>query len=488
MYDIGLLNNIIRFFCIGVFTHYTFLKIINFKNSTTLKIVLILILNVVISIIYSFARQYLDIILAVIVYYSLHSIVLHFITKKKIGYSVFIFCIAFSISYVGLIISALIQFAPQRLLTINNWTINFIIAALIQAVLLYSFFKIKKFKHGFTFLQKQSSNEYIDIFILSASIIISFIFLLVGNLDTAVDDSVATNLLILLMFIATIMVAMVYKTLALNYKQKLLKDELLATKLEIEEKKIELQELEEENLAFSKTSHSIAHRQKSLEFKLNQLLLSTETAMEFDIADRIKSICEDFNSSLPLIELPKTEIIEIDDMLNVMQNECHKDNISMSVQLNGNIHHMVNNFVSKEDLEILIADFIKNSIIAINSSSNTNRSILVKLGLANTCYGLSVYDSGIEFNIGTLIDLGVKPATTHSDTGGTGIGYMNTFDTLKKYNASLVITEKNEPNGTDYTKYVAIRFDNEGKYVVRSYRSEKIIAENRADRLIIEFL
>ena len=75
-----------------------------------------------------------------------------------------------------------------------------------------------------------------------------------------------------------------------------------------------------------------------------------------------------FRKLYTLSELPKTDIVEIDDMLKFQQHECMKNNIDFDFQINGNIFHMINTFISKEDLEILLADHIKNSIIAVNFS------------------------------------------------------------------------------------------------------------------------
>ena len=120
---------------------------------------------------------------------------------------------------------------------------------------------------------------------------------------------------------------------------------------------------------------------------------------------------------------------------------------------------MTNNIINKEELEILLSDHIKDAIIAINHSENINRSILVKLGKIDRTYSLYIYDSGIEFEKETLSNLGKKPITTHAEEGGTGMGFMNTFDTLRKYEASLIINEYNKPSKDNYTKVIIIKFD-----------------------------
>ena len=126
--------------------------------------------------------------------------------------------------------------------------------------------------------------------------------------------------------------------------------------------------------------------------------------------------------------------------------------------------------ISKEDLEILIADHVKDAIIAINHSDNEYRSILVRLGKIDNFYSLYIYDSGIEFEEETLANLGKRPCTTHAEDGGTGFGFMNTFDTLKKYSASLIIKELSKPSKANYTKIVIIKFDGENNFKIESYK------------------
>ena len=160
-----------------------------------------------------------------------------------------------------------------------------------------------------------------------------------------------------------------------------------------------------------------------------------------------------------------------------MQSECKKNKIDFELQLKGNIHYMTNNLIAKQDLETLLADHIKNAIIAINHTDNINRSILVRLGKIDEVYGLYIYDSGTEFEQETLENLGKRPSTTHKDEGGTGMGFMNTFDTLRKCNASLIIEEYNEPSKDNYTKALIIKFDNKNEFKIKSYRQNEKLLE-----------
>ena len=50
------------------------------------------------------------------------------------------------------------------------------------------------------------------------------------------------------------------------------------------------------------------------------------------------------------------------------------------------------------------------------------------------------------------------------------MGFMNTFDTLRKHNASLIINEIGAPSKDNYTKVLMIKFDNKNEFKITSYR------------------
>ena len=318
---------------------------------------------------------------------------------------------------------------------------------------------------------------------MNISIIVLFFAIIISNYNIEITDKVGIGFIIcsIMMFVT------IQKSLQLYYKQKLLIQDLNETKEELEQKKQEIKELEKENLNFSKISHSIAHKQKSLEYKLNELMLKNEITSDMDLKDRLKSITKELQQET-IVELVKTNIPEIDDILSYMQSECSKNKIDFQIQLSGNIHYMINNFIDKEKLEILLADHIKNAIIAIRHSDNSNKSILVRLGMIEGIYSLYVYDSGIEFEVDTLANLGKKPSTTHADDGGTGMGFMNTFDTLKEYQASLIIKEYGKQTKEDYTKAIIVKFDHKNEYKICTYRVEEINKKETSKNLIVEKL
>ena len=472
--------DIIKIFFIILFTFYIENKNIGNKINTKNRFI-ILVLLVIITLISKFIKNVHGFIYYIISLVLLLSLMTAKMSKNNIGYSILTVTISLSINYILFLISVALNFIPNAILNINNNLLSLISIIIVYSLLIYIFSKIKRFKNGFIFLKGKLKNEYIDILILNISItiLLGVVLLSINDTFTARTSGVSLVIFSIIMFIT------IQKSLQLYYKQQLQQREIEEMKKEIKQKDEEISKLEQENLNFSKTSHSIAHKQRSLEHKLNQLIMQNETAEEIDIKDRINNIQSELNKNT-IVQLKETGIEQIDDMLKYMQSECTKNKIDFDLKINGNIHHMTNKYVEKETLEILLADLVKNAIIAINYSKNINKSILVKLGIIDGIYSIYVYDSGIEFEINTLINLGKKPSTTHADSGGTGMGFMNTFDSLNKYNASIQINEIGKESKDNYTKYIAIKFDNKHEFKINSYRKEEIEKLNNNKDIILE--
>lgn len=455
-----------KIYCISIYIYYIAFKIMNETLKNKKGVIFNFLIIAIVALIHLKIKSISNLFYSIIFLIFILSIMIAVVTKRNIGYSICVTTISASIGFILFFFAVSISFLPNAILGIKNNFIGLVILIIIYAILIYMFLKIKRFKKGFIFLQKRIGNEYFDILILNMSVIILFAVIILSNYDKVLTRRLFIGFIIF----SIIMFVTIQKSLQLYYKQKLLIQDLEETKKELENKKQEIEELEKENLNFSKTSHSLAHKQKSLEYKINQLLTNSETASEIDIRDRVNNLSKEIYKEAETVQLSKTEIPEIDDMLEYMQSECIKNKIEFELQINGNIHYMVNNLISKKDLEILIADHIKNAIIAINHSNNINRSILVKIGKIDNIYSLYIYDSGIEFEKETLSKLGKEPSTTYREEGGTGMGFMNTFDTLEKYEASLIINEYNKPSPDNYTKSIVIKFDKNKEFKIKSYR------------------
>ena len=461
------LEYFIKIMVISAFTLKLNYKILGIHEKSVLNVVKLAIILICSNVICAMIEDVTNSTISVLFLDIFVSLILSYKINNNLGYSVLVSTISLSINYVIYLISVIINFIIFRTLNISNEQIALISILIIFSVLVMILCNVKRVKNGVTFLKNNENNEYLGMFILNISYVVFLAIIVLNSIDKR-------SILIYVIIFSIIMFISIQKSLQLYYKQKLQERETAEIKEELNSKAKEIEELEKENLRLSKANHSILHKQKSLEYELSQALLKNETMDKKEIKTKLQDISKEIPKETAPIELTKTNIKEIDNMLKYMQAECTKNKIDFELQINGNIHHMINKYIGKEELEILLADHIKNAIIAINHSNNINKNILVRIGIIDGLYSLYIYDSGIEFEVETLKNLGIKPSTTHADDGGTGMGFMNTFDTLKKYNASMEIHEYGKPSKDNFTKVIKIIFNNKHEYKISSYREKEI--------------
>ena len=203
-----------------------------------------------------------------------------------------------------------------------------------------------------------------------------------------------------------------------------------------------------------------------------------------EITDLIRGLSEEYSMELfdNISVENKTGILSIDNLLEYFKLVCNKHNISYSVIVKTSIKEIIPNVIHINLLEVLISDMLNNSIIAINHSSTETRSILVKFDFLD-CLQICIYDTGIPFEIDTLVKLGKERVTTHINDGGNGIGFFTTFRTLRKTNGSIVI-EEYEKNKSKYSKCIIFKFDNKGEYIICSYRYKDIMNQSNGGIII----
>lgn len=467
--QLELVVDIIKMFFIILYTYYIEIKIID-RKTKEINTILMYIVFVPLAILTKTIKDTYGYLYSIVILIVVISFLIKRLMKLNLGYTLIVTTISLSINYVIFFVSIAINFIPNIIFKIDNNFVSLVGVISIYSILVYIILKIKRLKKGIIFLQKKFKDEYTDIIVFNISLLLLLFIMYISNYTRIVTKTLGFYFIIF----SIIMFITIQKSLQLYYKQKLQEREVEEIKEELKNKDKEIEELEKENLKLNKKNHSIAHKQKSLEYELEQMGLNNQIMDKNHVKEKIEGLSKEMQNETVSIELTKTNIDKIDSMLKYMQSECVKNKIDFQLQVSGNIHHMINKHIEKEDLEILIADLIKNAIIAINHSENINKSILVRLGLIDGAYSLYVYDSGIEFEIDTLINLGIKPSTTHAKDGGTGMGLMNTFDTLKKYKASLIIDEYGKPVKDNFTKVIKIIFDSKSEYKIVSYRKKNI--------------
>ena len=482
------IDTVIKMFIINLFVFILFFKISN-QKCNYLKI---FVGSVMLSVIYVIEKNYIndDIFVLIISTYLMQNVFLWIILSNKNCIIVGNF-ISNTVVYILYSLSLIIEIAIKMIFSIEfdirNQTIDLILALAIEAIFLKCIMNLKRIKNGLSFLKDQVENEYFALMFMEISANIIFIYCIFVNSN----DEFSWNILAMFFVLSIIMVIMIQRTLALYYKQKLLAKNIEDYKSEIALKDAQIKSLSDEKYKISKLNHEFYNRQKALIHKVEEITsMNTEIADELDLSKQINDLTKEYTDKAQEIKtldkLPTTGIVEIDDMFKYMQSECDSKKIQFNLKINGNIYHMINNKIPQSRLVTLIGDHLRDAIIAIDFSNNTFKSILAVLGENNGVYEFCVFDTGIEFKIDTLLNLGLKPATTHKDSGGTGIGFMTTFETMKETKASLIIDEMREMSNTDYTKSVTIRFDGKNEYRIKSYRSDEIKKKMKDNRIIIE--
>ncbi|MGN1301890.1 MAG: DUF2614 family zinc ribbon-containing protein [Clostridia bacterium] len=485
-----ILSNFIKIFMVILLTYFVYTKIINYRNNiyTTIFIITYSVIN---STMYGILIHYLNPLNVIFIIYIVYAYVIdEVIIKSKSNYIAFL--IAAIISYILYFISTLISgiillvFIPRD----NSFKnpISLILIPVISVSLLNYIFKIKRFKNGVNFLNSTKINRKTLIYtaFFTGVIILSF-----GLYQKT--NNVMTNTCIFLgtVLIAISLIIWIKTQITKTYKSKMRDRTIEIQKTEIDEQTKLIEEIKAENLKLATAVHKYNSKFESLEHAMKRTLsLDSKTEFANEISVILKESEETLKNFAKEVEvntnkLPLTNIHGIDKMFKYMQEEAAKDNINFDLKINESITPLIENIIPKEKFEILIGDHLKDAIIAIKASDATYKSILVTLGLVEGIYEFSIYDTGIEFEIDTLLKLGEEQVTTHKNEGGSGIGFMTTFETLKECKASLVIEEYN-PETTNYTKSVTIKFDGKNEYKICSYRAEKIKEQKSKRRIIIE--
>ena len=477
MADLNNIKNLIAFLekSFTIFAvQMTVFKILNYKVKFSLKNVFGCLSLVLLCFVVQILNSKIDFLYRMIILIFLQSCISTVLTKRNLGTNIVLVTISLALNYAILFMAIIIVFfINNKLIPIENDIISFLIIILIDVIILGFLFKSKRLKYGVISLQNNISNDYVELIILSISIGILYI----GMIFYDMQIFVIRDFMFIFIIFAALMFITIQKSLQLYYKQKMLIKELDETKEDLARAENKIKILEKENIEESKKRHTIIHKQKSIEYKLEEMLTKTEMSTEeaAEVRERLEKLNKEIYTEKEVMELDKTGISSIDDMLKYMQSECVKNKIDFTLQIKGNIHYMVHNLVKEEELETLLADHIKDAIIAINHTDNANRSILVRLGNIDDIYSLYIYDSGVEFKPEVLESLGKKPCTTYANEGGTGMGFMNTFDTVRKHKASLIIEEIGKPVKDNYTKVIIIKFDKKNEFKVKSYHEiEKV--------------
>lgn len=484
---------IIKMFFINICSNYTMIKINNYRNITLLQKCLLLMMDILFAVVYLILRQRLEILIAFIFCYFLYSLAISLTVNTNILHGLVSNIISVSFSLIAMFVLTIINFIIYKLMFFDitiETIIEYVTIGIIQFLLIYLFFKIERFKYGFSFLQgKETMNKEntSKIGILVSSIIIAISLVL-----STYSRTTSKILIAILILGGILMIYWIKKSITKYYKEKMKERTVEIQQEQIKQQDEKIKNLQTELADVLQINHKYSHRISAMEKAVTKLGTKLQANEEFaeecgDILSSIKKLSKEYKEEVASViketKLPKTNIFSIDNLLEYMKQESEKDKIDFELNLDFDISEILETKIPQSKLETMIADHIRDAIIAINCSDNKKRKIKVVLDKEDNNYQIKFYDTGIEFEIETLSNLGLKRITTHKSAGGSGIGFMTTFETLKQCKASLIIEEYSD---LEYTKAVIIKFDNKNEYRIHSYRAEEIKNKIKDNRIIIE--
>ncbi len=428
MFILNNLNNIVKVCIMNILVYVNYIKLIDYKQNNLIKTIVIICFCLVQELISLLLIQYLPKSLLMLISYLLYGIIIATITKTKYKYSVVLTFISLTITYLLYMISIAITAVSLKLVYRDmpeDSILILLIGMCVEILAINLLFKLKRFKNGIPFLKNEEKVNNIGIIGVIFIGIVLIIYSIIPNTTHTGYIFIGLSIEAICLFI------WLKKKITLYYKQKLKEQTVADLQNEIKEKDNKINEILEENKEIATINHKYSSRIKALEEFSSKIVskpelvekMKTEFGEDYTaFAEQIKKISQEYSNEMKIKvtkenAIPKTGIFGIDTLLEHMSTEATKSNISLDVKINASINYMVENIISESALETLLGDHIKDAIIAISCSNNTNRRILVVISIVDKCYEINFYDTGIEFEIDTLIKLGKEQITTHKETG-----------------------------------------------------------------------
>ena len=272
------------------------------------------------------------------------------------------------------------------------------------------------------------------------------------------------------------------------YKNKLQDRMDEYTQKEMEDKDKRIERLEAEVTALAKQVHRDNHLMTSVDRSVQDLAACDSAEQREQIIGEIHTLYMERNDSIAKEQqknkiLPSTGFALVDSSLSEMYVKAAARGISFDLTVSEEPYYLVNNIISQTDLHTLLCDHIKDAIIAVESAGITDGRILVTIEKKDSIFEIAIRDNGVDFEADTLARIGKEQVTTHADDGGSGIGFMTTFETLHKTKGSLIITEYEQK--TPFSKSIAFVFDGLNRFVISTYRKEELEKGIDRDDLLI---
>ena len=383
--------------------------------------------------------------------------------------------IAFGFEYISVIISGVVFFLLGYI-KMNIFTSVF--GCVIQIMLCLVFSRLKIIRKGFLYF---TDEDHFGVGLLISGYILIFSLSLTQYSDIKFD--LGFTFLAGIPLIVVGLILWIRSIVKRYYKNKLQDRMDEYTQKEMEDKDKRIERLEAEVTALAKQVHRDNHLMTSVDRSVQELAACDSAEQREQIVGEIHTLYLERNDSIAKEQrknkiLPSTGFALIDSSLSELYVKAAARGISFDLTVSEEPYYLVNNIISQTDLQTLLCDHIKDAIIAVESAGIADGRILVTIEKKDSIFEIAIRDNGVDFDVDTLARIGKEQVTTHADDGGSGIGFMTTFETLHKTKGSLIITEYEQK--TPFSKSVAFVFDGLNRFVISTYRKEEL--EKAIDR------
>lgn len=388
--------------------------------------------------------------------------------------------LAHGIAYLGVLFGGTVAY----LVGVTQYDLlSIMLSCIIQIGITIVLVKNKHISNALKYFNKKKHYE----FGLLLSVYV-FIFSLILTQPKVVTSEIGSILFMGIPLVIALLILWIRSIVQRYYKNKLQDRANEYTKQEIEDKDKRIEQLESEVSTLAKQLHRDNHLMTSVDHSVQELAECDSAEQREKIIGEIHTLYLERNDSMAREQqknkiLPSTGFALIDSSLSELYVKAAARGIGFDLTVSEEPYYLVNNIISQTDLQTLLCDHIKDAIIAVETAGITNGRILVTIEKNDSIFEITIRDNGVDFEPDTLAKLGREQVTTHAADGGSGIGFMTTFETLQKTKGSLIITEYEQK--TPFSKSVAFMFDGLNRFVISTYRKEELEkATNREDILI----
>ena len=387
--------------------------------------------------------------------------------------------ISFGLSYLASVIAAIIVALTLDLLHLpvpplqTTDLAGSLVFGILQLGFVHILFRFSRLKNGMPFLQQNKAGWF--------GVFLSLIMLHIAALLVATpgQKTLVPFFTLILVEGGFILILWWRQKILERYNERMRRKQLEDMSAETQQVSAERSVLKLDNSEMARLLHENTKMVKALNTTAVELLQAAEFKEEGQrqkadaFIKYIAGFSEEYSHELFVYhnharKLPETGLVGVDAMLAQMQQSAFQAGIDFDFSFSGNVRAIARDTVNEVDLARLIGDLVQNAFVAVGSSGV--KTVVVYLSPSNSGLCLDVMDSGQPFSEEVLAKLGKERVTSHANSGGSGIGMMTVFETLRKYDASFILTQYIP--GEAFSKKLSIVFDGQNRFIIEEDRPE----------------